>query len=348
MNSLSASTTPEHTVDVQGQEARVEAIPALISHDTDAGNVQSVTAADLDDVLLQCDDVHLQCNDDDAVSTQATTAIVEDDDSAALLDIESTPNSSDLNQTGGFHFDRLIACMLPVCSVVFGVSEVIIVMLLNYDQSAEETLLAAAYPCVRMLCLLFSIIVIVIGFCLSTRFRSKHTGYNSSTALFLLCTFCLFVFDVFRIVADVGVQAGSHSNDPSLPDIRNNTAYTMVYSDVTRGVIMTGNILDLLHVFLQTSFLLHIIQLTPVGSNWHITSEQYRLFKSVLIYLFLKNGFDWIRVSFVTDKSGSSGLWLLNSYFPNYALILWHFIVPVAAFYCLQSFMCFLLLYIQL
>ena len=140
---------------------------------------------------------------------------------------------------------------------------------------------------------------------------------------------------------------GSQSKDPSVPDYRNTTAYTLMYTDFTRVAIMTGTVLDLVQVFLQTSFLLHIMQLTPVCHSRHLTSQQYRLFKSVLIVLILYNGFDWMRISFVTGKSGSSGLWLIASYFPNYAQLLRHVIVPVLVFYYFQSFVYFLLIYIQ-
>ena len=303
---------------------------------TEAGDGYCVhTTANNDNPFLQADD-----------DTAATQASDDTEETASLLEESRTFSSGSLpSQTTLFNFDK-IDYGLPVCAVVLSVAETIMLISLYEDVSSKHAF-SIAYACMRALYFLFDIIVIVIGFCLSTRFRSKHAGYNSSTALFLLCTFCLFVFDIFRIIADVGVQVGSQSKDPSVPDYRNTTSYTLMYTDITRGVIMTGTVLDLVQVFLQTSFLLHIMQLTPVCHSRHLTSQQYRLFKSVLIVLILYNGFDWMRISFVTGKSGSSGLWLIASYFPNYAQLLRHVIVPVLVFYYFQSFVYFLLIYIQ-
>ena len=132
---------------------------------------------------------------------------------------------------------------------------------------------------------LSALFVSLTGFHLATKLSSRGAGYTATTVLFLLPTFFMFMYQLFRLVAHV--QYYQHRNETAL----SNLTQCMVDMD-ERGVapLMTlDSILHLLQVYVQTSFILHLLQLNyrpgPILRFLH--SSRKRSNRSLCIWLCL-------------------------------------------------------------
>ena len=258
------------------------------------------------------------------------------------------------------------AYALPICGFVAIVTYSILVPITRkYTDggSTEDALVLACYSA-RFVMFLASLAIVLYGFYLSTKFQSRHIGYSAAATFFIGPTFFIFIYDVFRLLPQALYLAIDHGSIidsyvyqntscridiPSVPtlNVTGNATISSCISDTAVGMATAEIVVHVFQVYTQTSFILHVIQVVPVN-NQVLSQTQYQLFRSVLFYLAMFNLYCWVSVSFVSIR-GKFDYDCVNRYFfeDDVWSTISHVILPIKAIYRFQSFMTFLLLFLQ-
>ena len=108
-------------------------------------------------------------------------------------------------------------------------------------------------------------------------------------------------------------------------------------------LLTLDSVVNLLQVYAQTSFILHVLQLQS-GPNSLLTPRQVEILKSIFVYLTAFNLCNWLRVSIAVDEDQASDKCLATLYFsPHHWTYVEHIMLPILAFYSFQSFLTFIL-----
>ena len=215
----------------------------------------------------------------------------------------------------------------------------------------------------RLLLFTSALVVTLYGFCLSTRFTSRHVGYSAFTVLFLASTFLLFVYDVMRFMPPSMYLSSPRfepnfingSDDacawlirPAMPVPVNAThAHSQCVTHAAEWIIIAEIGVHLLQVYSQTSLLVYLSQVAPVP-NGVLRQSQYHRFKSILVFLTLFNFYCWVNVSFLSTRLGFADACVYERfYYTEPWRTVWHVIMPIIAFYRFQSFVAFLMYFLK-
>ena len=196
----------------------------------------------------------------------------------------------------------------------------------------------------------FSITALLQGFDVSRHFKSIQNGFSPAIIVQLLSSFAIFVGAFFSIQAAIGMLEGSHNihnttfhNSHGLPCLDEKST-----GSISSGVlIITDKSLSWLQVFMQTAFLIHI----PSFDATHLKTERsalYTVFKSVLFYQIQFNFCLWFIESFVFVDNPVIDCYAMKYLTHNSWVIIAHLFYPVATFYRFQSFISFIICYLQL
>ena len=326
----STSTTPLLTASTSRQLATV----------TDYGSLQSGDARAVAPAQLRHRDV---------IST-----VPEQDDADQII-IDHPPFAT-------APFDHTVYA-LPICGFVVIVTYTVLLHISGqYSDggAAEEALLLACYTA-RIMMFLASFAVVMYGFYLSTKFQSRHIGYSAATVFFLGPTFFMFIYDVFRLLPQALYLATNHGNmintyvyqntscriDIPTWNVTSNATMSACMSDTAVGIAAAEIVVHVLQVYAQTAFTLHVMQLVPVN-NQVLSQTQYQLFRSVLVYLVMFNLSCWVNVSFVSMRDAFDSDCVNRQFFEDDVwFTVGHAMLPIIAIYRFQSFMTFLLLFLQ-
>ena len=233
----------------------------------------------------------------------------------------------------------------------------------TYTRSVELDLVLT-FGVVRLCLFLVALLVASCGFAISTKFTSRDVGYSFATMLFLGPTFVMFVYDVLRVMPHALYIAHSHlvpSAPPQFPNAShcvqllvptlNDSARAHADTSCVTAAIAWVSVIEIavhyLQLYVQTSFVMNVIQLAPVPND-ALTQAQYQRFKTTLVYLTLWNFDCWVNVSFRVLQENFDNDCVQRTYFDHEAWSsIWNIMVPVIAFYRFQSFVTFLMYWLK-
>ena len=246
-------------------------------------------------------------------------------------------------------------------------------------RSAERThyvmLLVKAVDGLFLLMTFSALVVVLAGFYLSTKFKSRHVGYSAFTVLVLVSTFFMFVYDVIRLVpqvlyldshdettqtlsnvtaddAQAFVDNSASEKCPSLVQpaypITNTSFSTNCVTPTAVGMVSAEIILHTMQVYAQTSFLTHLYQVAA-RPNGALSQKQYQIFKSIAVFMILYNVYCWVNVSFINIRHQKFDRYCLYTrfYYDESLNMVWSTMLPIIAFYRFQSFAAFLMYFLQ-
>ena len=151
------------------------------------------------------------------------------------------------------------------------------------------------YHVFKALYVLFTCIVLWVGFHCCRSFATLQRGYSSFEVAILVMALAIFTNDLLSMFGAVSVLKMSHRED-----MMQSSDDTFSDSDVTKKAAFNilGSILNIVEVYLQTLFMFRAVSLEIPDSS----QSQYKLypyFKQVLMYLIPVNAVFWIVDSFV-------------------------------------------------
>ena len=200
-----------------------------------------------------------------------------------------------------------------------------------------------AYLFFYLFYLILACVLIVCGFFWTERLKFRQIQFVGLEYLMLLCTFALFVIYFFRLIAAVAVlhgtelEEGVHISEEDREDaeyIEEHESTFIIHYEIWTNVIA------IIFVYLQVTFLFHIISLEHPASNDPQNDAHYRYFKELLLFLIPMNITFWITESFTIINLTTLHRLTVGFYTTHDYLLVSHLLYPFSLFHWFNA-MCF-------
>ena len=255
---------------------------------------------------------------------------------------------------------------LPLFAVVLNVVYFCLCFKLN---NWEEIPYRLVFNVTRLLLYFACVVLVLCGFSLSSKFRSRPSGYGVAAVLFIVPTFFISIYNFFRLLPQsmylIELYSGVDTTDTyfagNLTYMYNETCAVSVEKAIdnisavdfntgtccARPVLAWISVIEILvhilQMYTQTSFVIHIFQLAAVRNDV-LTKRESTIFRSIIISLVLWNFAFWVYVSF-TSLNHSFDNNCLHGYYLDFAAwqLLQELTRPILVFFRFQSCAAFLM-----